>query len=318
VSKRRVSINTAVLKYIPKGVGVLVAVSGGRDSMVLLTALLANLGALRGRLEVAHVDHGLRPNSGDDARFVAESCARLGVPCRVVKLASGPGAENVEAWARRERYAALNAIVEERGLEVIVTAHNANDVAETLLMRLIAKKELNSIEQSDPLRRVVRPFLEISREQIDDYVREFHVPFVEDPTNIDTGFVRNRIRHELLPLLAERFDPSIVWILAEQARTLAQDSEALRAVAAGVADEIGAVRQMDPQWLSVCRERLSTLPHGIGWRAVQALFAPLLGFVVGESKAAAIMGVLSGRDSSVDLGGGRSLEVRQGGVRLLG
>jgi len=318
VSKRRVSINTAILKQIPKNAGVLVAVSGGRDSMVLLGALLANQGALRNRLEVAHVDHGLRPNSGDDARFVTESCNRLGIPCRVVKLASGPGAENVEAWARRERYAALNSIVEERGLEVVVTAHNANDVAETLLMRLIAKKELNSIEQSDPRRRVVRPFLEISREQINDYVRQFHVPFVEDPTNIDTGFVRNRIRHELLPLLAERFDPSIVWILAEQARMLALDSEALRAVAADVVDEIGPVREMDRQWLSVCRERLSTLPYGIGWRAVQALFAPLLGFVIGESKAAAIMGVLSGHDSSVDLGGARSLEVRQGGVRLLG
>jgi tRNA(Ile)-lysidine synthase len=184
-------------------------------------------------------------------------------------------------------------------------------------MRLIARKELNSIEQSDPRRHVIRPLLEIRRDQIDEYVKEFQVPFVEDPTNIDTGFVRNRIRHELLPLLAERFDPSIVWILAEQARTLALDSEALRAAAADVVDEIGGVRQMDSQWLAVCSKRLSTLPYGIGWRVVQALFAPLLGFVVGESKAAAIMGVLSGRDSSVDLGSGRSLEVRQGGVRLV-
>ena len=317
MAKRRISINTAILRHIPRDEGVLVAVSGGRDSMVLLSALLASQGALSARIEVAHIDHGLRPNSGDDARFVAESCTRLGVLCHVIKLTTGPGAENVEAWARRERYAALNAVVMDRKLGVIATAHNANDVAETLLMRLIAKKELTSIEQSDPRRRVVRPLLEISRDQIDEYVREFQVAFVEDPTNIDTGFVRNRIRHELLPLLADRFDPSIVWILAEQGRSLALDSEALRATAADIIADIGEVRQMDRRWLEGCQSRLTTVPYGIGWRVVQALFAPLLGFVVGESKAAAIMGVLQGRDSSVDLGGGRSLEVRDGGVRLV-
>jgi len=227
-----------------------------------------------------------------------------------------PEGENLEAWARRQRYAALGEVQKMRDLDYLLTAHSANDVAETFLMRIIANKELTSIEELDLRRRVLRPLLEIDRAQIDEYVEAHQVPYVEDPTNIDTSFVRNRVRHELLPLLADRFDRSIVWILAEQAGSAAKDSEALRATAVAVAEELGGLQEGDSVWLARCQEVLSSLPYAVRWRVVQALFTARLGFVVGESKATALWTVLSGQEAVVDVGGGVVVEQTQDGLTI--
>ncbi len=317
MSKRRVTIPTALRRHIPESSGILVAVSGGRDSSVLLHALLGVQRLLRLRIEVCHVDHGLRESSSKDARFVTQWCSDLGVVCHVRSLGGRPAQDNVEAWARRERYAALARVRESQQLDWIATAHNANDVAETLLMRLIAKKELTSIDESDTRRHVLRPFLEIGREQIDDYVSSQQVPFVEDPTNVDTSFVRNRVRHEVLPLLRERFDPSIVWILSEQARSLAQDSEALRSLARAVVDDLGHIREGDLDWLGRLRDTLHGVAPAIRWRVVQALCPARLGFVVGEAKATAMLRVISGEEPAIDLGGGLSFECSSGGLQFV-
>lgn len=317
MSKRRVTISTALRRHIPESSGILVAVSGGRDSSVLLHALLAVRRMLRVRIEVCHVDHGLRQSSSEDAQFVIQWCAGLGVVCHVQSLGARPPQDNVEAWARRERYAALARVRESRQLDWIVTAHNANDVAETLLMRLMAKKELTSIDESDTRRNVLRPFLDIDRGQIDDYVSSHQVPYVDDPTNVDTSFVRNRVRHEVLPLLRGRFDPSIVWILAEQARSLAQDSDALRCIARGVVDDLGGVHEGDLEWLHRLRTALQGVPPAIQWRVVQALCTGRLGFVVGEAKARAMLRVIDGEELAIDLGSGLSFECSHEGLRFV-
>ncbi len=318
MSKRRVTIPTALRRHIPESSGILVAVSGGRDSAVLLHALLEAQRLLKIRIEVCHVDHGLRESSSQDARFVTQWCSELGIACHVQSLGARPVQDNVEAWARRERYAALAKVRESRQLDWIITAHNANDVAETLLMRLIAKKELTSIDESDTRRNVLRPLLEIDREQIDAYVSSKQIPYVEDPTNTDTNFVRNRVRHELLPILKERFDPSIVWILAEQARSLAQDSEALRTVARSVVNDLGgAIREGDLNWLNCLRSALERVAPAIRWRVMQALCVTRLGFVVGEAKATAMLRVISGDERAIDLGNGLSFECSSDGLRFV-
>ncbi len=317
MSKRRVTIITALSQRIPKSSGILVALSGGRDSAVLLHALLKVQRLLKIRIEVCHVDHGLRSSSGDDARFVSQWCSDLGVTCHVQSLGTRSSRDNIEAWARRERYAALARIRESRKLDWIVTAHTANDVAETLLIRLIAKKELTSIEELGARRMVLRPFLDIDREQIDAYALSHEVLYVEDPTNTDTSFVRNRVRHEVLPLLKERFDRSIVWILAEQARSLAQDSDALRALAHAVADDLGGLQENDRKWLGRFRCALDGLAPAIRWRVVQVLCTTRLGFVVGETKAIALLNVISGEQLSIDLGNGVSLECSNSGLRFV-
>lgn len=283
---------------------------------MLLHALLGVQRLLKCHIEVGHVDHGLRPTSHEDAEFVHRWCAELKVQCHVRRLGAFPEGENLEAWARRCRYAVLGAIQQAQGLDYLLTAHTANDVAETFLMRIVANKELTSIDELDPRRRLLRPLLEIDRSQIDEYVENHRVPYVEDPTNLDTNFVRNRVRHELLPLLAERFDSSIVWILAEQAGSAARDSEALRATAVEVAKELGRLQEGEPVWHARCQEVLSRLPYAVRWRVVQALFTPRLGFVVGESKAAALWAVISGQESMVDVGGGVVVEQTQDGLTI--
>lgn len=301
MSRRRISIKTAIVRHVPRHARLLVAVSGGRDSVVLLHALARSQPELQLHIEVGHVDHELRDSSADDAKFVATWCAQLGLPCHVRKVTQRARGENLESWARRERYAALTQVRKERQLDFLLTAHTANDVAETLLMRLLARKELTSIDDMDHRRCVLRPFLEIGRGQIDDYVAAFQVPFVEDESNADTRFVRNRVRHELLPLLSEQFDPSIVWILSEQARSLAHDSEAVRAWASKLIDGLGALREGDSLWAEQCQQVLKTVPHAVRWRVVQGLCVPRFGFSIGETKACAILRVLSGEASSIEV-----------------
>lgn len=282
--------------------------------MVLLHSMLHLQRLISAQVEVCHVDHGLRPCSASDASFVETWCQERGVPCHVVRLDQKPDGENLEAWARQQRYASFRDVMERRHLDILCTAHNANDVAETLLIRLIANKELNSIEEFDSRRRCIRPLLEISREQIDDYVREFGVPYVEDPTNQDTHFVRNRVRHELMPVLADTFDSSIVWILAERARSLAADSKALEELAAVSAAEVLPLVQNDRDWLVSCRQEIKRSPMAIQWRIVQIIMRPILGYAIGETKARSIVDALLVDGSVLQLNSELTLRVQASGI----
>lgn len=315
MSRRRVSIRTALQGRIPAGAKVLVAVSGGRDSVVLLHGLLQVQRLMKLSLEVCHIDHGFRSSSGDDALFVESLCRERGVLCHVVRLPPKPEGENLEAWARQSRYREFSRVLQDRGLDLVVTAHNANDVAETLLMRLIANKELNSIEEFDAERRCLRPLMGISRDQIDRYVVEHQLSYVEDPSNAELSFVRNRVRHRLLPLLIADFDSSVVWTLSEQAQAFAEDCDALQEVARHVSDRIGPVEESSSSWLARCRAELQGVPAGVQWRVVQFLFSPLVGFPIGRNKARAIQVVLEGQRRSVLLDARTELTWSGSGVR---
>jgi tRNA(Ile)-lysidine synthase len=316
MAKRRPSIKTALKQRIPPDSRVLVAVSGGRDSMVLLHALLQVQRLLRLQLEVCHVNHRLRSSSDADAFFVREWCQERGLQCHVVSLEERPQSENLEAWARGRRYAAFRELMSRSSLDLLCTAHTANDVAETLLIKLLANKELTSIEEIDPRRACVRPLIDISRDQIDEYVAQFGVPYVEDPTNQDVSFIRNRVRHEVLPLFAARFDPSIVWILAERARSLAADSAALTGLAAEVLDSIGALQENEPEWLASAQKALRDVHMAIRWRVVQLLFTPHFGYTLGEGKARAILEILESGNGTVQVSDTMMLFVGAFGVRL--
>ncbi len=317
MSKRRPPISSVVKAKIPRLSRVLVAVSGGRDSTVLLHAVLQVQRLLELTIEVCHINHRLRANSDDDEAFVVRWCADLGLPCHTERLPPRPEGENVEAWARTQRYKVFKRVMAERDLTVLLTAHNANDVAETLLMRLVANKELTSIEEFDSRRKVIRPLIDVSREQINEYVAHHGVPFVEDPTNRDPAFVRNRIRHEVIPVLAERFDPSIVWILSERAKSLAADSEALHEAALQVVRSVGQLQEGDAEWMARCRSTLSDTAEAVRWRVAQLLFTPLLGFTVGEARARAIVSLLEGETRILQLGNDITLKVGPGGLEVI-
>ncbi len=316
MSRRRISVQTALKQSIQRGAKVLVAVSGGKDSVTLLHGLLSIQRLLGLVIEVCHVDHRLRSDSGRDAEFVRSLCGRLGVECHVVALEDKPERENLEAWARSRRYQVFSEVLRRRGLDVVVTAHNANDVAETLLMRLIANKELNTIEHSDPVRGCLRPLIAVSRPQIEEYVVDHGLEFVEDPSNADVSFVRNRVRAELIPFLSERFDPSIVWTLSEQARVAAEDCEALQYAAGVLAASVGPFEEGDSGWMGRLRGVFDENPPAVTWRVVQVIFTPHLGFTVGVHKAKAILEVLEASEGAIQLGPSVSLVVSKGSARL--
>ena len=221
---------------IPLGAGVLCAVSGGADSMYLLCRLLEGRERYGWTVCAAHLDHGLRESAGRDADFVRAWCEARGVPLSA-------GREDVAALARREglgieeagraaRYRFLARAARETGCALIATGHHAGDNAETVLMNLIRGCGLKGLT-GIPQRRgnIVRPMLEVSRPEIESYLRERAVPHVEDETNAGLDYARNRVRHRLLPLL-EELNPRAAAHIAAAARRLGEDEELLSAQAA--------------------------------------------------------------------------------------
>jgi tRNA(Ile)-lysidine synthase len=274
--------------------------------MVLLDAL-TRIRRLKGLLlEVSHIDHRLRDGSAADAAFVTDQCARYGVPCHVEVLGPKPAKVNMEAWAREQRYTVFKRILTQRNLELCLTAHTANDVAETLLIRLVANKELTSIEESDLQRGCLRPLLDISREQIDEYVKRFELPFVEDPSNADTSLIRNRIRLRILPFLEQQFDKSLVWTLSEQAQSLALDAKALKGWAERETARYGVFQEGCAEWIEQFSEALAAVPVAVQWRMVEESLAPRIGHRIGERVASAVVEAL--------LEGGKEVTVADGVV----
>ena len=183
-----------------KGSHFLVAFSGGLDSVVLAQSMASLAGGHGFAVTLGHVNHRLRPEADREEAFCREFAARLGLPFRVVVLNPGQRKrESVEAWARRERYAVLERLRQEAGAEWILTAHHADDQAETVLMRLIQQAPLISLAGIRPRRdRVLRPLLSFTRPQLRLWAESEALEWVEDPSNTDRRFLRNRLRHGVM------------------------------------------------------------------------------------------------------------------------
>jgi tRNA(Ile)-lysidine synthase len=237
------------------GRSVLLAVSGGADS----TALLVGTALVRERLgltvEVATLDHGLRPEAGEEVRAVERLAERHGLRCHVRELHLRQGA-GVEQRARQARYEALEAIRLERGLTAVATAHSASDQAETLLMRLARGSALRGAASILPRRgSLVRPLLERTREQLEAFLQEQGTDFVTDPMNADPRLFRVRVRKEVLPALSRAAGFPVAERLASFTRLAAEDEALLEELAAtawqrlvlkgGGLDAVG-VRALEP------------------------------------------------------------------------
>jgi tRNA(Ile)-lysidine synthase len=183
------------------------AVSGGADSMALLRGA-ADLAPERGwQLVVAHLDHGLRPDSADDARFVAEAAEALGLPWEMRRTDVGDAAAasgtGVEEAGREARYAFLETVAAGHGPDALIaTAHTADDLAETVLMNLARGSGTRGVRGIPGRRgRIVRPLLHVRRTALRSALEDAGVEHRDDPTNLDTDRSRARIRADVLPVL---------------------------------------------------------------------------------------------------------------------
>jgi tRNA(Ile)-lysidine synthase len=225
---------------------VVVAVSGGADSVALLLALdeLLRTGRLGLQLRVAHLDHGLRGEAGEeDARWVEALANELWVEVEVgradVKERAASAGDNLEQAARRARYEFLAEVAAECGSRVVLTGHTMDDQAETVLLRLLRGSGAEGLGGIEPVRvlavesevQLARPLVGWARRvKTEKYCRERGVEFRVDAMNEDERFARVRVRRRLLPLL-ESFNPRVVESLSRTAELLREDAAVLNAAA---------------------------------------------------------------------------------------
>ena len=199
------------------------AVSGGADSMALLWGLYLLKDKLKIDLAAVHFNHCLRGEESDaDEAFVREFCSRFEIPLVVGKGCITPGKKGLEAAARDARYAFFATLSGK-----IATAHTADDNAETMLMHLIRGTGLKGLGGIAPVNgAVIRPMLHITRQQVLSFLEEYHIPYREDSSNRTDDFLRNRLRHHVMPLLRSE-NPKICENLSATAARLREDEAAL-------------------------------------------------------------------------------------------
>ena len=237
-----------------EGKRVCVALSGGRDSVCLLHLLLCAAPACGMRVSALTCEHGIRKEaSAADEAFVRRLCGEWGVPLRVFRadvpaLARAAG-QGLEEAGRAFRYACYRTVVEEGEADVVATAHHKDDAAETVLFRLARGTSPAGLDVFPARKDVVRPLKAATRAEIDAYVREHALPFVEDATNADERFIRNRLRRSVLPALEAAVPGAAEHLVAFAAR-LAEDEAYLRACA-----ERAVVREEGVCKVPVCLEQ---------------------------------------------------------------
>lgn len=221
-----VSLSSQLISYLPNPPGTVVAaVSGGSDSVAMLH-LLAELDT---PVVVAHLDHGLRPDSAEDAQFVAHLAQQLAFPCflervDVARVARKKGS-NLEATARTLRYAFLTRVAREQHASAVFTAHTLNDQAETILLQL-TRGTAQAVGIRARVGKVCRPLLSVSRLELQAYLAGRKLDWREDPTNAELDLDRNFLRHRVVAILLERF-PSLLTQMGRHALAQQEQQDAL-------------------------------------------------------------------------------------------
>lgn len=234
--------NHFLSRHLKPNQRVLLALSGGLDSSVLLHLLAAAKQTIPFQLHAMHVHHGLSSNADAWADFCMQQCQLLNVPLEVVRVQLDLNSkQGIEAAARQLRYEALfdfkvNGITP----DFVVTAHHQDDQAETLLLQLFrgaGVKGLASMATIDESRRLMRPLLDMSRQTLQEYAEQHNIPWCNDESNDNTQYERNFVRHDVMPVLATRYQ-SVKSVLARTASHLAEANDLLDTLAKIDADKL--------------------------------------------------------------------------------
>ncbi len=217
---------------IAPGDRVLVGLSGGADSVALFHTLIRLSAELGFTLAAAHVNHSLRETADRDMLFAESLCRENGIEffCKTVDIKAGARAAGMseEAYARNVRYEFFESL----GFDKIATAHNKNDVAETLLLNFMRGAALSGLGGIPYMRdNIIRPLLDVKKCDVIDFCKEKCYGFVTDETNFEEVYTRNKIRLDLIPKIEEKFNPNFVNVAANNAKLLREDGEFLESIA---------------------------------------------------------------------------------------
>ena len=256
-------------QLIARGDSIVCAVSGGADSMALLWALYLLKEEWELDLSAAHFNHHLRGEESDrDEQFVRDFCSGYGIPLHVGSAQVAAGEKGLEAAARDARYAYLSTLPGK-----IATAHTADDNAETVLMHLVRGTGLKGLGGIAPNRgNLIRPMLLVTRQDVESFLSEYAVPHISDSSNDTDLFLRNRLRHHVMPLLKEE-NPRLAENLSATALRLREDEQALAGLAVMATPDVAVLRSMAP---AIRTRALETFLKANGVREPEAVHIRLL------------------------------------------
>jgi len=272
----------AVEALAMRGQRILVAVSGGVDSTVLLHLLTGLAEECGLELAVGHVNHGLRGEESDeDQRAIEALTASLALDCLcqgvdpALRMQGHPSRTRptLQEAARAVRYEALDAMAVETLSDRIATAHILDDQVETVMMRLLrgcATDALGGIPESSPDGRIVRPLLAISRAEIVAYAEAEGLAWREDSSNANDAYTRNRLRNRWIPELAAEFNPKLVRAVGQLAEAHRRDAEWMAGLVAAEASRL--FLQLDDETISITKQGWGELPEALARRLVQHAF----------------------------------------------
>ncbi len=282
---------------LERGDHLLVAVSGGPDSVALLRAMVLLSSEYELRLTTAHLNHGLRGAEAErEEEFVRGLCAGMGIACicktvdiRMLRKGRGMSLEEI---GREERYRFLDEAARTCGARKIATGHHRDDQAETVLINLLRGSGLEGLKGIPPVRdgRIIRPLLHVGREEILEFLHREGLAYMTDSSNRSPLFLRNRIRHELIPELTLRYNPGIVEALSHTAEIIRREDDYLQDVVRQILRQWGIVpgateirlpiealldlhEALQGRLIKYLLEAVALPGYGIGYRHIEAVRA---------------------------------------------
>ena len=299
------------------------AVSGGIDSVCLLSLATELAEPLAITPIVAHLNHGVRSAAEKDQIFVRNLAKQHNLRFFSEKLGEPPLGKNLEAWMREGRYQFLERVKDTVGAKLILTAHHAGDQDETLLMHLLTnrlpKHDSAGIRFFDEKRSVFRPLLGCTKEDLESYARDRELSWVEDETNLDSSFLRNRVRREILPFLRETLNPNVSEALRLLAERIGSDEEFISAKFPNVAELVTPIGgESSEQGLPL--RPLISMPIAARWRLLRdflELTSPQVADRVSFNRLFSVaesLGEYPDKLVVFELGDGVSLELVSGGL----